>query len=92
MEHHRITDKDEIPELCLKTFLTLDKALVVLWLSCGLIVTGIGGAVTWAFATNSSIVILKEKEATNETRINMLESQINQKLDILIKQKEQNND
>lgn len=84
MEHHRITDEEQIPDLCKKTFLTLDKALVALWLACGLVITGIGGAVTWAFATNASIITLKEKNIANE----QLNESIMSKLDILIARKE----
>ena len=88
MEHHRITDEEEIPDLCKKTFLTLDKALVCLWLASGLVIAGIGGAVTWAFATNSSIMTLKEKAVANEQRIDRLDAEINKKLDILVNRKE----
>jgi hypothetical protein len=79
---------EEIPELCMKTFLSLDKALVALWLAAGLCITCIGGAVTWAFATNSSIISMKEKQANDESRIDMIDQQINKKLDILIARKE----
>lgn len=84
MEHHRITDETEIPDLCKKTFLTLDKALLALWLAAGLAITGIGGAVTWAFATNASIITLKEKNSANE----QINASIIAKLDILIARKE----
>lgn len=86
--HKEPSSDEEIPELCKKTFLSLDKALVALWLACGLVVAGIGGAVTWAFATNSSIVSMKEKQANDESRIDMLDKQINAKLDILINRKD----
>jgi len=88
MEHPKIADEEEIPDLCKKTFLTLDKALVCLWLASGLIIAGIGGAVTWAFTTNSSIVTLKEKAVANEQRIDRLDAEINKKLDILVARKE----
>ena len=85
--HKEPNSNEEIPELCMKTFLSLEKALVCLWLACGLAVAGIGGAVTWAFATNSSIVSMKEKQANDESRIDMLDKEINKKLDILISRK-----
>jgi hypothetical protein len=43
MAHKEPSTDEEIPDLCKKTFLTLDKALVCLWLASGLVITGIGG-------------------------------------------------
>jgi hypothetical protein len=79
---------EEIPELCIKTFLTMDKAIVAVWLAAGLMLTGCGAVVAYGFATSAAIVTLKEKEANNESRINALDEQVNKKLDILIARKE----
>ena len=81
MEHHRITDKDEIPELCKQTFVSTKAGLTVIWILAGLLMSCAGTAVGWAMTTNTAITELKGIQST-------LQDQINGKLDLLLKQKE----
>jgi hypothetical protein len=78
---------DEIPPLCKATFLTINRAIVVLYVACGIVLGGVGTAVTYAITTSTGLATLKEKTVENESRINRLETDINKKLDILIKGK-----
>jgi hypothetical protein len=79
---------DEIPQLCKATFLTINRAIVILYVACGIVLGGVGTAVTYAISASTLVATLKEKTAENESRINKLETDINKKLDILIKGKD----
>ena len=79
--HKEPNSKEEIPELCKQSFLTIGKALAILWILAGLLISMSVTGVTYAFATEKSLTEMKSAQ-------NMLQEQINNKLDILIKQKE----
>jgi len=81
MEHHRITDKEEIPELCKRTFVSTKTGLIVIWTLAGLLLSCAGTAIGWAMSTNTAITELKSSQE-------YLTTQINAKLDLLLKRKE----
>jgi apolipoprotein N-acyltransferase len=84
---HKIDCENEIPDLCKSLFLTKDKFLSIIWVVAGLLLAAGGGCIAWAMATNNSITELKITQTTQDNRIEFLNDEINQKLDILIKQK-----
>ena len=79
---------EEIPPLCKATFLTINKAIVILYIACGIVLGGVGTAVTYAISTSTLVATLKEKTTENESRINRLETDINKKLDIIINKRD----
>lgn len=85
----KIDSEEDIPDLCKSLFLTKEKFLSIIWILAGLLLATGGGCIAWAMATNGSIVELKSKQETQDSRIEYLDAQINKKLDILIKQKEE---
>jgi low affinity Fe/Cu permease len=56
--------------------------MVIVWVLAGVFLSACGTAVGWAMSTNTSITELKGTQ-------NVLQDQINAKLDILLKKKEQ---
>jgi hypothetical protein len=83
-------DQKHPSDICQATFLTLSRAIVIMYIAGGIAISGIGIAVSYALTTTSDISTLKEQSAQNACRIDKLETQINQKLDIIIRQKELN--
>ena len=79
---------EEIPPLCKATFLTINKAIVILYIACGIVLGGVGTAVTYAISASTLAATLKEKTAENESRIDRLETDINKKLDIIINKRD----
>jgi hypothetical protein len=79
---------EEIPPLCKATFLTINRAIVILYIACGIVLGGVGTAVTYAISTSTLVATLKEKTTENESRINRLETDINKKLDIIINKRD----
>jgi hypothetical protein len=73
-------EHDEIPsDICKSTFLSISKGIMVLWVLAGLALSGAGTAIGWAMSADRQLVELK----TNQDQ---LQTQINEKLDFLIKQ------
>lgn len=81
------TTKEEIPNLCKETFLPWKKAMVVIYVIAGLVLSGAGTAIAWAMTTNTTLTRLTEKSITIDQRQDRLDKQINDKLDILISRK-----
>ena len=75
-------DDRGIPPLCLKTFLTIK----MLWIiTMAIILPASGAVITWAFANGNEQVKQNDKIAAIEEKQHELETQINGKLDELIK-------
>ncbi len=87
-KEHKIDSEQDIPDLCKSLFLTKEKFLSIIWILAGLLLATGGGCIAWAMATNSSIVELKTSQTTQDNRLEVLNSEINKKLDIIIKQNE----
>jgi len=85
-EHHRISDDDDIPVLCKKTFVSISNAVKSLWIVAIVIIlpasiAGIG----WSIAIGKEQIRQDDKVSALECRINYLEANVDKKLDILIK-------
>jgi hypothetical protein len=88
--HSRISDNDEIPDLCKKTFVSIDSAVKILWVVAIVLVlpasiAGIG----WSIAIGKEQLRQDTRLVEIEGRQNALNTQINEKLDILIKRGDQ---
>lgn len=86
MTNHEPSTKDEIPPLCRATFLSIDRAIVVAWIVAGLVITAVASSVTWAWSVDHDITIGKEQTAVLKSKMDIVEEQINKKLDVLINQ------
>lgn len=83
--HHRISDSDQIPDLCFKTFVGIDNAVKMLWVTAIVIVlpatiAGIG----WSIAIGKEQLTQNSKICEIEKKQTEI-SQINDKLDILLR-------
>jgi hypothetical protein len=79
--HKEPSNKDEIPELCKQTFVSTKAGLTIIWVLAGVLLSCAGTAIGWAMTTNTAITEIKGTQS-------VLQSEINSKLDFLIKQKE----
>jgi hypothetical protein len=77
---------EEIPPLCKATFLTISRALTVLYIAAGIVLAGLSTAVTYAITNSTSLATVKEKTTDNECKLNKIDADINRKLDYLIAQ------
>jgi cell division protein FtsL len=85
-EHiHQVSEECDIPALCRKTFLSIDAMVKSLWIVAIVIVipSSVTG-LTWAINTNKAVESMQAKIITDEIRLDKLDREINQKLDILI--------
>lgn len=85
VQHTKIESNEDIPDLCKSMFLSNSKFLGMVWVMAGLLMTGSGSCIAWAMTTNSSIVELKQAQMAQESQLKQLQSEINDKLNILIK-------
>lgn len=73
-----------IHDVCLKTFLTMDRAIVAFWIllcvGLGMAGTGIG----WALNQTEKITILQQGYLDDKNKLDYLSREINSKLDRLI--------
>jgi predicted RecA/RadA family phage recombinase len=72
------SSKEEVPELCKQTFVSMRSGLVVLWTVAVVLLGCAGTAVGWAMQISTSIAETKVVQSS-------LQDQINSKLDFLIK-------
>lgn len=84
--HSRISDSEDIPDLCKKTFINIADAVKILWVVAIVFVlpasiAGIG----WSIVIGKEQIRQDTKILELESRQNALNTQINEKLDILIK-------
>jgi hypothetical protein len=79
--HKEPSNKDEIPELCKQTFVSTKAGLTIIWVLAGVMLSCAGTAIGWAMTTNTAITEIKGTQS-------VLQTEINSKLDFLIKQKE----
>jgi hypothetical protein len=76
---------EEIPPLCKATFVSISKGLAILYVAAGIAVAGATTAVGYAITQSTIVATIKEQTEQNKTKIDKLDAEINQKLDILIK-------
>jgi hypothetical protein len=79
---------EEIAPLCKATFVSISKGLAILYIAAGIACAGAATAVTYAIAQSTTVATIQEQTATNSTRLDKLDAEINKKLDILIQRKQ----
>ena len=87
--HKEPSNKDEIPALCKESFISKNNGIAIIWVLAGLLISAAGTAVGWALTTNTSITVLQSNSKVIMEKQEKLDTDINRKLDILIKNKDQ---
>jgi len=85
--HLHIDCEEDIPDLCKNVFLTSRKFLGMVWVLSCLLLGTLGGCLTWALTTSSSVVKLEEGQKACVRDLSQIKNEINTKLDILIDRK-----
>lgn len=81
---HTIDSEDEIPDLCKNIFFSKDKLYGLAWALAVVFVLGYGAAVAYAISNSVAVSKIESKTAVNENNIEVLNTQINKKLDLLL--------
>lgn len=88
LHHLKIECEEDIPDLCKNIFLTKEKFLSIIWIVASFMLLSAGGCIAWAMTTNTSIVNLQRTQEEEKNKVEYLQKQVNEKLDILIKRSE----
>ena len=90
-EHHTdiecdVTEDENIPSLCKKTFLSIARAEKMLYIAIfAVVLPAVGAGITWAFTMGNGQTRQDDKIMVLEEKKHELETKINGKLDELIK-------
>lgn len=75
---------EEINLLCQTTFMKVKQALNTLWVIVPFILAACAAVVGYGFTNSQKVTSIFERQVTDESRLNILETQVNNKLDRLI--------